>query len=210
MRRILIADDHEIVRQGIKQLLAEEFAPATLGEAGTGQGVLDAVRKEAWDVVVLDIGLPDKNGLEVLKELKALRPSQRVLVYSTYLEEEYAARVLRAGAAGFLSKEMASEELVGALNKILQGGTYVSPSFAERLAEGVSAKAPPLPHQALSDREYEVLCLLAQGKTVGDIALSLSLSITTVSTYRTRLLQKLRLKSTAELIRYAIENRLVD
>lgn len=210
MLKILIADDHEIVRTGIKQLLAEEFTQAHVGETGTGRGALDAVRKDAWDVVVLDIGLPDKNGLEVLKELKALRPAQRVLVYSTFLEEEYAARVLRAGASGFLAKETASEELVGAVNKVLQGGTYVSPSFAERLALDITGGATLLPHQALSDREYEVLCLLARGRTVGEIADSLSLGITTVSTYRSRLLDKLKLRTTADLIRYALEHKLGD
>lgn len=210
MLKILIADDHELVRSGIKHLIADEFAQTTIGETGTGRGVLEAVRKEAWDVVVLDIGLPDKNGLEVLKELKALRPAQRVLVYSTYLEEEYAARVLKAGAAGFLSKETASEEMVCAINKVCRGGTYVSLSFAERIALEVASGTASPPHRILSDREYAVLCLLARGKTIGAIADELCLSVSTVSTYRARLLEKLGLKTTAGLIRYALKHNLTD
>lgn len=210
MVRILLADDHAVVRRGLKQLILEELAHAFVGEAATGQAVLDSVRNENWDAVVLDISLPDKNGLDVLKELKALRAALPVLIFSTYLEDQYAVRALKAGAAGYLTKENAEEELVAALQKVLKGGTYVSPSLAEHLAGEVSGKTAVEPHHALSDREIEVLRLLANGKTVSDIADKLSLSVTTVSTYRARLLEKLKLKSTAALIRYALDHKLAD
>lgn len=210
MTRILLADDHAVVRRGLKQIILEDLGQAVVGEAATGQGVLDSVRKERWDTVVLDISLPDKNGLDVLKELKALHPALPVLIFSTHLEEQYAVRALKAGAAGYLAKENAEEELVAALKKVLSGGAYVSASLAERLAGDVSGKADSAPHHALSDREIEVLRLLAKGKTVSDIADQLSLSVTTVSTYRARLLEKLQLTSTAALIRYALDHKLGD
>lgn len=208
MIRILLADDHAVVRRGLKQIILEDLGQAVVGEVATGQGVLDSVRKESWDAIVLDISLPDKNGLDVLKEVKALRPSLPVLIFSTGLEDQYAVRALKAGAAGYLAKEIAEEELVAALKKVLQGGIYVSPSLAERLAGDASGKADSEPHHALSDREIEVLRLLAKGKTVSDIADQLSLSVTTISTYRARLLAKLKLKSTAALIRYALDHKL--
>jgi DNA-binding NarL/FixJ family response regulator len=210
MIRILLADDHAIVRRGLRQIILEDLGQAVVGEVATGQGVLDSVRKENWDAIVLDISLPDKNGLDVLKEVKALRPSLPVLIFSTGLEDQYAVRALKAGAAGYMAKELAEEELVAALKKVLKGGIYVSPSLAERLAGDVLGKADSAPHHALSDREIEVLRLLAKGKTVSDIADQLSLSVTTISTYRARLLEKLQLKSTAALIRYALDNKLGD
>jgi DNA-binding NarL/FixJ family response regulator len=164
MTKILLADDHAIIRRGLKDLIVEEMGQAVVGEATTGQAVLDSARQERWDAVVLDIGLPDKNGLEVLKELKRARPALPVLIYSVYLEDQYAVRALKAGAAGYLSKENAAEELVAALRTVLKGGTYVTPSLGERLAADVSGKTAGGPHHALSDREMEVLRLLDRGK----------------------------------------------
>ena len=210
MLRILIADDHAIVRHGVKNLIAEEFEKVTIGEAATGRGVLDAIQKQTWDVLILDLNLPDKNGLDVLKEAKAARPTLPVIVFSTCLEEQYALRALKAGCAGYLNKGNAMEELVGAIKKVVQGGTYISPSFAEHLAGAVSSRGTVLPHQRLSDREHQVLCLFARGKTTTEIADTLSLSVTTISTHRARLLEKLKLKTTADLIRYALDHKLVE
>ena len=210
MLRILIADDHAIVRHGLKQILAEEFDQAVIHETGTGQGVLDTVKSAELDVVILDLNLPDKPGLDVLKEVKALHPPLPVVILSFHPEEQYALRALKAGASGYLTKESAPEELISALRKILAGGTYVSATLAEHLAGTLSGEAPGQTYHSLSDRELQVLCLIARGKTVAEIADNLSLSIKTVSTYRARLLEKLRLDTTAELIRYALDNRLVE
>ena len=210
MLKILIADDHAIVRHGLKQVLAEEFDKAVIAETGTGQGVLDAFKSEVFDAVILDLNLPDKPGLDVLKEVKALHPTVPVVVLSFHPEEQYALRALKAGAAGYLTKESAPEELISALRKILAGGKYVGATLAEHLAGSLTGESLGEAYHALSDRELEVLCLIARGKTVAEIANSLSLSIKTISTYRARLLEKLRLSTTAELIRYALYNRLVE
>lgn len=210
MRRILIADDHPIVRQGLMKIVTDAFSPVQVEEAQTGQGVIDAVRKGAWDAVVLDITLPDKNGLEVLKEVRLLRPNQRVLMLSFHGEEQYAVRALKAGAAGYLTKDHATTEIVHALTKVFQGGRYVSASLAERLADKLEANTGAVPHESLSDREHEVLCLLAKGKTATEIGDQLALSVKTVSTYRARVLEKLGLTTTAELIRYALDHKLVE
>ncbi len=209
LMNILLVDDHAIMRKGLMDVLVEGLGPVTVGEAATGQEALEAVRAQAWNAVVLDVNLPDKNGIEVLKELKALRPAVPVIVLSLHPEDQYAVRMLKAGASGYLTKESAPEQLVIAVRKALAGGTYVSPALAELLAGSVGG-APAEPHQTLSDRELEVLCLMARGKTPTDIADSLSLSVKTVSTYRARLLEKLRLKTTAELIRYAVDHKLVE
>lgn len=209
-RRILIADDHPIVRQGMMKILTDAFAPVRIEEVQTGQAVLDHVRKSLWDAVVLDITLPDKNGLEVLKEVKLVRPEQRVLMLSFHGEEQYAVRALKAGASGYLTKDHATTDIVHALTKVFHGGRYVSPALAERLAEGLGEGTAALPHESLSDREHEVLCLIARGKTVGEIADQLSLSIKTISTYRSRVLEKLHLTSTADIVRYALEYKLVE
>lgn len=209
-RRILIADDHPIVRQGLLKIVTDAFAPVQVHEAETGQGVLDHVRQGAWDAIVLDITLPDKNGLDVLKDIRLLRPGQRVLMLSFHGEEQYAMRALKAGAAGYLTKDHATTEIVHALNKVFQGGRYVSTALAERLADKLEAKTGDAPHESLSDREHEVLCLLAQGKTPTEIGDRLALSVKTVSTYRARVLEKLALTTTAELIRYALDHKLVE
>jgi two-component system invasion response regulator UvrY len=209
MLHILLTDDHAIVRKGLKDVLVEGLGQVEVGEAATGREALEAVRKQAWDAVVLDINLPDKNGIEVLKEMKVLRPSMPVVVLSLHPEDQYAVRMLKAGAAGYLTKESAPEQLVSAVRKALAGGKYVSASLAEQLAAGLGTPAAE-PLATLSDREMEVLCLIARGKTPTDIADSLSLSVKTVSTYRARLLEKLHLKTTADLIRYALDHKLVE
>jgi DNA-binding NarL/FixJ family response regulator len=207
---ILVADDHAVVRRGLRQVIADECDGATVEEASTGQAALDAVRRQDWAVVILDINLPDKNGLEVLKDLKAMRPALPVLILSHHAEAEYAARAFKAGAAGYLTKESASEELAAAIRKVLAGGRYVSPSFAEQLAGRLTSDLDTLPHHALSDREHLVLCQIAQGKAVSQIADELALSVKTISTYRARLLEKLQLANNAELMRYAFDHRLVE
>jgi len=207
---ILVADDHTVVRRGLRQVIADECEGAMVEEASTGQGVLDAVQRQDWSVIILDINLPDKNGLEVLKELKALRPHLPVLVLSHHAEAQYAARAYKAGAAGYLTKESASEELAMAIRKVRAGGRYVSPSFAEQMAGHLTGEVDTLLHHALSDREHSVLCHIARGKAVSQIADELALSVKTVSTYRARLLEKLQLRNNAELMRYALDQRLVE
>jgi two-component system invasion response regulator UvrY len=210
MIRVLIADDHAVVRQGLIQILGDMPEMVVTGEATNGQEVLDKVRAETWDVVVLDISMPGRSGLDVLKELRAERPALAVLVLSMYSEDQYAVRVLKAGAAGYLTKDTAADELVKAIRKVVSGGRYVSPFLAERLAFEVGADASRLPHETLSDREFQVLRLLAAGKSVKEIAAELSLSVKTISTYRARMLEKMHLQTTAELMHYALQNHLID
>ncbi len=208
--KILVVDDHALLRRGLIQVLAEDFDQATIIESSTGQEALDLIRNQEMDAIVLDINLPDKNGVEVLKEIKQMYPTLPVLILSLYAEEQYGLRVLKAGASGFLTKESAPEELVTAIKKVLSGGKYVSASFAEHLANDLIDETPNALHEILSDRELEVLCLIARGKKVSQISNELALSVKTVSTYRGRLLEKLRLKTTAELIRYALDHHLVE
>jgi DNA-binding NarL/FixJ family response regulator len=210
MIRVLIADDHAVVRQGLKQILGDTPEMLVAGEAATGQQVLDKVRAESWDVVVLDISMPDLSGLDVLKQIRSERPKLPVLVLSMYSEDQYAMRVLKAGASGYLTKESATDELVKAIRKVVSGGRYVSPLLAEKLAFEMGADSGKLPHETLSDREFQVLRLIAAGKPVKEIAAVLSLSVKTVSTYRARLLEKMNLGTNAELIHYAIQNHLID
>jgi DNA-binding NarL/FixJ family response regulator len=209
MIRLLIADDHAVVRRGLKEILTAESDMVLVGEARSGPELLALARKERVDVVVLDITMPGRSGLEVLKELRQELPRVRILVLSMHPEDQYAVRALRAGAAGYLTKESAPDELVKAIRRIVAGGRYVSASLAEHLALGLSDDAERSPHERLSDREYQVLCLLASGKSVSDVAEDLALSVKTVSTYRARILEKMNLKNNAELTRYAIENHLV-
>lgn len=208
--RILIVDDHVMIRQGLKQILAEAFPGAEFGEAATAQAGLEEIRKNPWSVVLLDITMPGKSGLDVLKEMVEARPDAAVLVLSMHPEDQYAVRVLKSGAAGYITKNTASEEVVGAVKKVLAGGKYVSGALAERLAGSLSAPAVKAPHESLSDREYQVLRFIAMGKTVKEISFDLSLSVKTVSTYRTRILEKMKLKTNADLIRYAVHEKLVE
>ena len=210
MIRIIIADDHAAIRRGVKDILADEADMEIGAEASTAQELLDLVRKQPWDAVVLDISLPGRSGLEVLGELKQERPSLPVLVHTMHSEDQFAVRALRAGAAGYLTKDSPPAELVKALRKIVAGGKYVGQSLAEKLAVNVDANMDRAPHEALSDREFQVLRLLASGKTVSEIADELSLSVKTISTYRSRILDKMKMKNNAELMRYALQHKVVE
>jgi two-component system invasion response regulator UvrY len=204
MKRILLADDHDVVRQGLKQILVEATPDAVFGDASSGSEVLKLVRSAPWDVVVLDISLPDRSGLDVLKELRQSDPGLPVLVLSMHPEEQFAVRVLRAGAAGYLTKRSAPQELVAAVRKVLAGGKYVTQSLAEKLAAVVDFGRPSgEPHERLSDREYQVFRMLASGQTVKEIGEELSLTPQTVSTHRARILEKMGLETNAELAQYA-------
>jgi len=208
--RILITDDHAVVRQGLKLILADHFRKAVFGEARNAQEALNRVWKEKWDVVILDITMPGRNGLELLKEIKRSRPKLPVLVLSMHPEDQFAVRMLKTGAAGYLTKESAGEELVGAINKVVAGGRYISPSLAERMASYLDIDVHKAPHERLSDREFLILRMIASGKSVGQIAKELSLSVSTVSTYRGRILEKTDMKNNAELTHYAVQKGLVD
>jgi len=208
--RILLADDHAVVRRGLKQILADEFKTAVFGEARNAQEAFDLACKEAWDVAVLDITMPGRSGLEVLREMRKSCPRLPVLVLSMHPENQFAVRVLKRGASGYMTKESAPEELVGAIKKVLAGGRYVSPSLAEKLATSLSGEPHQAPQDLLSDREFQVLRLIASGKTVSEISIELSLSVKTISTYRSRVLEKMGLRNNAELMRYAMEHELVQ
>ena len=210
MINVLIADDHTVVRQGLKQIISIDPQLNVVGEAANGEEVLALLESLKVDGVVLDITMPGKNGLDVLKELKRKYPTLPVLVLSMHPEDQFAIRIMKAGAAGYLTKECAPEELIGALNKICKGGKYITPELAERLAVFIEdEKGKPL-HDNLSDREYQVLRMLALGKTITEIAGELFLSIKTVSTYRTRVLEKMNMSTNAELTRYALQNQLIS
>jgi DNA-binding NarL/FixJ family response regulator len=210
MIKILIADDHAIVREGLKQILSESPDLVVVAEASSGQEVLEKISKNDLDLVVLDIAMPGRGGLDILKEIKTQKPRLPVLMLSMYPEEQYAIRVLKAGASGYLTKESAPDELVKAIRQISQGKKYISPSLAEKLAIDLELGPDKLPHEILSDREYQVMCMIASGKTLKEIADGLSLSIKTISTYRSRILEKMNMKTNAELTHYAIKSNLVD
>lgn len=210
MMRILIADDHAVVREGVKRILTTVDESIVVGEAGSGQELLAKATAGMWDVVMLDISMPGRNGLDVLRQLKSMCPLLPVLVFSMHPENQYAVRAFKAGAAGYLTKESIPEELVTAIRKVIQGRRYVSPALAEHLVDAVTHSPNAPLHTSLSDRELQVLCLLASGKTVTEIAAELSLSVKTVSTHRSRMLEKMHMKTNAELIHYAIWHRLVD
>lgn len=207
--KILIADDHAVVRKGLVQILHEEFALAAITEVSNGNEVLLEVEKDTWDIILMDISMPGRNGLETLKQLRANGVKTPVLMLSMHPEEQYAVRVLKSGASGFLNKQSATDELLVAIHKILSGRKYVTPSIAEKLAETVGDRAEKLNHELLSDREMQVLQFIASGKTVSDIADELALSVNTISTYRSRILEKLQLNNNAELTRYALDNKIV-
>jgi len=210
MINILIADDHSVVREGLKQIISGNADMTVLAEACSGNEAIEKIRKNPISVAILDISMPGKNGLDTLKELKVIHPNLPVLILSMYPEEQYALRFFRAGASGYLTKKSAPEELVNAIRIVSKGKKYVSPVLAEKLIGELDVTNEKPLHSALSDREFQVLCLLASGKTSGEIAEELFLSVKTISTYRARILEKLRLKNTAELINYAIQNQLVE
>jgi two-component system invasion response regulator UvrY len=208
--RILVVDDHAVVRQGVKQILSEQFHGGRLGDAQNAEEMIVQVGKHSWDIVILDVGMPGKSGLDALKELKQARPKLPVLVLSGYPEDQLALRMLKAGAAGYLSKDSAPNELVQALRKILGGGKFVSAAVAELLALNLESDGEKPLHEQLSDREYQVMCLIAVGKSLKDIADDLCVGVSTINTYRARILEKMQLKNNTELTHYAIENRLVN
>ncbi len=210
MIRVLITDDHPLVREGLIKILLNESDMEVAGEARTAPEMLDLLRHHGVDVLVLDISLPGKSGLDVLKELRAEHPKLPILILSMHPEDRFALRVLKTGAAGYVTKESAPEELVKAIRKVYQGGKYVSATLAEKLAVGIEEDTGKPLHESLSDREYEILQMIATGKKTGEIARELSLSVRTVNTYRTRIFEKMHMKTNAQLIHYALEHRLID
>lgn len=207
---VLIADDHAIVREGLKQILADTGDIAVAGEAENGLEAIKLVRHGKGDVLLLDISLPDRNGIEVLKQVRKEVPDVAVLILTMHREDQYAIRSLKAGAAGYLNKQSAPAELVNAIRQVAGGRKYVSPALAQELANQVNEEREVPPHETLSDREFQTLTMIASGKTVSDIAQELALSVKTISMYRSRLLQKMKLRHNAELTHYAIKNRLVE
>jgi two-component system invasion response regulator UvrY len=210
MIKVLIADDHAILRRGLKEILARELNDSVFGEAEDAQEVLARTQSLEWDLLILDISMPGRSGLDVLRDLRTLRPKLPVLVLSMHSEAQYGKRILRAGAAGFMNKASAPEELIKAVQRVLAGGRYVSPMLAERLALHLNDEVQRDVQETLSDREFEVLRMIALGKTIGQIAEELHLSASTVSTYRARILEKMELTTNAEVMHYALRNNLVD
>lgn len=208
MIRVLLADDHPIVRAGLREILADTGDITVTGEASNGQEVLARVRGQDFDVAVLDMSMPGRSGIELIKQMKSEKPKLRVLILSMHSEQQYAVRAVKAGASGYLTKDSAADELVAAIRRIAAGGAYISPETAERLAMDAAPRTDAAPHTLLSDREFQVFQLIAAGKSVTEIAQQLSLSVKTVSTHKTRIMQKMQLANQAGLIRYAFENKL--
>jgi len=208
--RVLIADDHAILRRGLREILMRELEGVVCGEAENAQQVLAQVQNQNWDLAIVDITMPGRSGLDILRDLQRVQPGLPVLVLSMHPEDQYGKRVLKAGASGYMNKESAPEELIKAIRRVLAGGRYVSPTLAEKLAVEWGTNAGRPLHDNLSDREFEVLRMIALGKTISQIAAELHLSTTTVSTYRARILEKMNMTTTAELMRYALRNDLVD
>jgi two-component system invasion response regulator UvrY len=209
MQRFLIADDHTVVRRGLKQILLEAFPFAVIEEVSDAEDLFKKVVKESWDVIISDISMPGRSGLEVLQQIRLDHPKLPILILSVYPEDQYAIRVLKAGASGYLTKDSAPEELVKAVNQLLLGKKYITSSIAEKLATNLDQDAEKKSHEYLSDREFEVMKHLAAGKSVSEIAEKISLSVTTISTYRARIMTKMNLKTNADLTLYSIENRLL-
>jgi two-component system, NarL family, invasion response regulator UvrY len=208
--KVLVADDHEVVRRGLRQILAETGDILVAAEAASASEVMRLVDEQRFDVVVLDISMPGGSGIELIGEIKKVRPDARVLILTVYSEEQYAVRAIKAGAAGFLTKESASDRLIEAVRRIAAGGRYVTAELAETLASLLAGETVGQPHERLSDREFEILKLLASGKTVSQVAQELCLSVKTVSTHRTRILKKMNMKTNAELTHYAVKSGLVS
>jgi DNA-binding NarL/FixJ family response regulator len=207
--RILIADDHPIVREGYKKILTSQPDMDVTGEAGNGQEVLDLIQKKDFDLILLDISMPGRSGLEILKELKSQKPHLPVMILSIYPEEQYAVRAFRDGASGYLTKASTPKELISAIRKVSHGGRYVTEALAEKLTYFLHGDADKVPHEKLSDREYQVMLLIASGKTVTQIADELCLSVKTISTYRRHILEKMQFTTNAEITMYAIQNKLL-
>ena len=210
MKRILIVDDHEVLREGVKRIFDKEAGATTFGDANTGQEALTLAREADWDIVVLDLSLGSRSGLEVLRELKQIRPRLPVLILSMHTEVQFARRAFKAGASGYITKDSPRSELTKAINEVIDEGTYITPALARKLVVDIGRGADGPPHEALSDREFEVMRLIGSGKTVGEIARLLSLSESTISTYRARILEKMAMKTNAELTYYAIQSKLVN
>ena len=209
MIRVLIADDHTLVRKGLKQILLDTKDIETVDEARDGKETINKVSKKKYDLVLLDISLPGRSGIDVLKQLKCIKPKLPVLILSMHPEEQYAVRSLRAGAAGYLTKESAPDELLNAIRRIANGGKYITPSLAEKLAGDIGPDVEKPLHETLSDREYQVMCMIASGKTVKEVAEELNLSVKTISTHRTRILRKMHMDNNAQITHYAIKHGLV-
>lgn len=207
---VLLADDHKIVRHGLKKILEDEFSDVIVGEASRDTEILEQLNKSSWDIVILDINMPGKSGLEILKDIKASYPNLPVLILSMYPEEQFALRVMKSGASGYLRKDSAPEELVDAVKEILEGRKYISPTVMNILSDVVNKDRSIELSELLSDREYEIFMLIAQGKTVSEIAEILSLSVKTVSTHRTHILEKTKLKNNADIVMYAVRNKLLQ
>jgi DNA-binding NarL/FixJ family response regulator len=207
---VLVADDHAVVREGVKQIVATASEIGIVGEASNGWEVLDEISKNEYDVILLDISMPGLSGVETLKELRKNYPGVAVLVLSIYPEEQFAVRMLEAGASGYLNKESAPEQLLAAIKKVALGGKFVTPALAEKMAIDLEVGVGTPPHYSLSDREFEVMCMIASGRSLKDIADELYLSVKTISTYRQRILRKMKMKSNVDLTRYAMENQLVN
>jgi two-component system, NarL family, invasion response regulator UvrY len=209
MIKILIADDHAVVRRGLKQILLEEYPSAKINEVADAEGLLAEVSKEKWDLVICDMNMPGRSGLDALTQIKQVAPQLPVLIMSMYPEDQYALRVLKAGASGYLGKDNIHDDIVRAVQTVQLGKKFITPTIAEKLANALGENNSLQPHETLSDREFDVFKLLASGKAVSDIAMQLSLSATTVSTYRSRIMEKMNMRTNAELTRYAIEKTLI-
>jgi DNA-binding NarL/FixJ family response regulator len=209
MKRILIADDHAIVRRGLRLLLLEEYPSAEIGEAGDAESLVNKIIHQEWDVVICDISMPGRSGLDALAQIKQIAPKLPVLIMSMYPEDQYALRVLKAGAAGYLGKETIHDDIVRAIQTVQLGKKFITPTIAEKLAKAFEVDTTDQLHEKLSDREFEVFKMLAGGKAVSEIAHQFALSVTTVSTYRSRVLEKMGMKSNADLTRYALEKKLI-
>ncbi|PZR29639.1 MAG: DNA-binding response regulator [Citrobacter freundii] len=206
---ILIADDHAVVRKGLKQILLEEYPSANIGEVADAETLVAQVMNDGWDIVICDMNMPGRSGLDALSQLKQVAPNIPVLIMSMYPEDQYALRVLKAGAAGYLGKDSIHDEIIKAVQTVMLGKKFITPTVAERLANAYRDDSAQQPHELLSDREFDVFKLLAAGKSVSEIASQLSLSSTTVSTYRARIIEKMNLRSNAALTRYAIEKKII-
>ena len=210
MIRIVIADDHEIVRAGLKQIISDDEDMEVLGESNNGENLIELVKKNDYDVVLLDLKMQGISGIDVIKHIKVLKPDLPIIVLSMHAEDQYAVRTIKAGASGYLTKETAAENLVSAVRRVVGGGKYISPTLAETLADSVAGGGVDLPHEKLTDREFQVMCMIASGKTVSEIGAELFLSVKTISTYRQRVLEKMNMKNNSELTHYAIKNNLLD
>lgn len=207
--KVLIADDHAIVRKGLKQIIHEEYPQALIEEASNAEELIHKTMLDTWDVIITDLSMPGRSGLDALRQIRESFPKLPVLVLSMHPEDQYAIRVLKAGASGYINKDSAQEELIVAMNKVLNGKKYISSRVAEQMAEAIDDNSNKAPHETLSDREFDVLKMLASGKAVSEIADMLSLSSTTISTFRARILEKMKMKSNADITRYALENQLI-